>query len=315
MNICPITYRSCGEKNYSPEGLRMLNTRLNKLLALPLSASEQRREAIRLAGKLSIQGLQPKLSAVLSLKEAMFVPVERYGHYILKPQHSDYPQLPENEGITMHLARVAGMEVPLTGLVFSADGSMTYFIRRFDRVGKSGKLATEDFAQLAGRERSTKYDYSMERVVKLIDCYCSFPDVEKAILFQRTLYFWLTGNEDMHLKNFSVIRQKGKVTLSPLYDCLNSTAVYLALGREFDEIEEIALPLNGKKRNLTRRDIIDYFGSGRLGLTDKVIDKILQQFSAVMDEWISLIDASFLEDDIKKLYKEVLKKRRSVLGI
>lgn len=89
----------------------------------------------------------------------------------------------------MLLARVAGMEVPLTGLVFSADGSMTYFIRRFDRVGKSGKLATEDFAQLACRERSTKYDYSMERAVKLIDRYCSFPDVEKTILFQRTLYF------------------------------------------------------------------------------------------------------------------------------
>ncbi|MBD3278589.1 MAG: type II toxin-antitoxin system HipA family toxin [Candidatus Aegiribacteria sp.] len=315
MNTCPITYRQCGENKYSPEGLHMLNTRLDELLPLPLSALEQRREAIRLAGKLSIQGMQPKLSAVLSLNEATFIPVAKYGHYILKPQHADYPQLPENEGITMHLARVAGLEVPLSGLVFSADGSMTYFIRRFDRVGRFGKLATEDFAQLAGRERSTKYDYSMEKIVNLIDRYCSFPHVEKARLFQRFLYFWLTGNEDMHLKNFSVIRQNGKVTLSPLYDCLNSTAVYLALGRDYDGIEEIALPLNGKKKNLTMRDIIDYFGKDRLSLTGKVIDKTIQQFAAVMDEWIPLIDRSFLNDDIKKPYKEVLERRRAVLKI
>lgn len=314
MNRCPITYLDCDD-DYSPEGLRLLNNRLTRLSPLPLSASEQRREALRLAGKLSIQGMQPKLSAVLSVARETFEPVERYGLYILKPQHADYPQLPENEGVTMHLARVASLDVPVSGLIYSSDRSMTYFIRRFDRAGRAGKLATEDFAQLAGRERETKYRFSMEGVAKLIDRHCSFPVLERARLFQRTVFCWLTGNEDMHLKNFSMIRRSGKVELSPLYDCLNTAVVYEAMGKPQSEIEELALPLNGKKRNITREDLLEYFGKSRLNLTGRVIEKTLERFSVVMPEWFRLIEVSYLNDKLKDLYGELLHQRRDILKI
>lgn len=312
MNRCPITYREC-DHDYSPEGLRLLNNRLTRLSPLPMSASEQRREALRLAGKLSIQGMQPKLSAVLSVARETFEPVDRYGLYILKPQHADYPQLPENEGLTMHLARVASLDVPVSGLIYSSDRSMTYFIRRFDRAGRTGKLATEDFAQLAGRERETKYRYSMEGVAKLVDRHCSFPVVERARLFQRTIFCWLTGNEDMHLKNFSMIRRSGKVELSPLYDCLNTAVVHEFMGRPRSEIEELALPLNGKKRNLTRNDIVEYFGKTRLNLTDRVVKNTLNRFSAAVPEWLRLIEVSFLNDRLKSLYGELLHHRWNIL--
>ncbi len=315
MNRCPITYRDCGDDDYSPEGLRLLNNRLTRLSPLPLSAAEQRREALRLAGKLSIQGMQPKLTAVLSVERETFEPVDRYGLYILKPQHADYPQLPENEGLTMHLARVASLDVPVSGLIYSSDSSMTYFIRRFDRVGRTGKLATEDFAQLAGRERGTKYRYSLEKLATLIDRHCSFPVVERARLFQRTVFCWLTGNEDMHLKNSSMIRRSGKAELSPLYDCLNTTVVYMAMGRPRSEIDELALPLNGKKRNITRRDLLEYLGKNHLNLTGRVVEKTLEHFSSVLPEWFRLIEISFLDDGLKNLYGELLRQRREILEI
>lgn len=315
MNRCPITYLECGDADYSPAGLRLLNNRLAGLSPLSLSAAEQRREALRLAGKPSIPGVQPKLSVVLSVAGSVFELVERRGLYILKPQHADYPGLPENEGITMHMARVAGLEVPVSGLVRSMDGSLTYFIRRFDRVGRTGKLATEDFAQLSGLDRDAKYSSSMERVVELVDRHCTFPVIEKARLFRRTVFCWLTGNEDMHTKNFSLISRFGKVELSPLYDCLNTTVVYRAIGKPLAEIDEIALPLNGRKRNIRSRDLLDYFGRERLGLPGKVIDDAMGVFSGVMGEWLRLLGVSFLDDGLKDIYTEVLLRRKTTLGL
>ncbi len=293
----------------------MLNSRLERLNPFPYTAAQQRRESIRLAGKLSIAGVQPKLSAVLSVKHQTFIPVEKYGNYILKPQHADYPQLPENEAITMNMARVAGLELPLTGLVYSADGSMTYFIRRFDRVGKAGKLAVEDFSQLAGLGRDAKYSYSMEKLSGLLDGYCTFPEVEKNRLFQRVLFCWLTGNDDMHLKNFSVISRAGKVELSPLYDCLNTSAVYRLMGRKEEDLDEMALPLGGRKRNITRRILVDYYGAERLGLTARMIGKALDRFSRVLPLWNDLLEKSFLSEEVKGIYTDLLKRRSAELRL
>lgn len=101
--------------------------------------------------------------------------VDKGGRFILKPPNAAYPELPENEDLTMKLARVAGLETPDQGLVRAKDGKLVYWIRRFDRVGQKGKLAVEDFAQLLGRDRETKYDSSVEQVVGAIDLYCTFP--------------------------------------------------------------------------------------------------------------------------------------------
>lgn len=315
MNRCPITYLECGDAEYSQKGLEGINPKLKRLLPLPMSAAEQRLEAFRMAGKLSIQGIQPKLSAVLSVKDSIFRPVERHGLFILKPQHADYPQLPENEGLTMHMARVGGFDVPVSGLVRSADGTLTYFIRRFDRAGRTGRVATEDFAQIAGLDRDSKYSYSMEKLAGLVQMHCTLPVPEKAKLFRRTLYFWLTGNDDMHLKNFSMIRRNGKVELAPLYDCLSTVALYISIGVSPDDTDEIALPLNGRKRNLRKRDLIDYYGRERLGLTGKVIENTLEGLSSVLPEWFHLIEISFLDEGLKLIYRDILVQRKDALGL
>lgn len=205
-----------------------------------LSASELREEALARVGKMSIQGVQPKLSAKLKIKNNCFEIVDQGGHFILKPQNEYYPELPENEALTMSLAAHIGIEIPAHGLVYSKDGSMTYFIKRFDRTGHN-KLAVEDFAQLSQHDRATKYNSSMEKVAKIIAQYCSFPKIEWVNLFKLTLFNFLIGNEDMHLKNFSLITRGPKVSLSPAYDLLNTTIA------QRHAQEEIALPINGKK--------------------------------------------------------------------
>ncbi|MDO8930286.1 MAG: HipA domain-containing protein, partial [Bacteroidota bacterium] len=176
-----------------------------------------RAEAMQRASKMSIQGVRPKLSAILNIKDGLFEIVDKSGRYILKPQHHIFPELPQNEDLTMRLAASIGIEVPLHGLIYSKDSSLTYFIRRFDRKGQK---------------------------------------------------------DNMHLKNYSIIIRNGKVELSPAYDLLNSSIVLKG------DIEEIALSLKGKKSNLNRDMLVNYFGKERCSLTDKIIERILETIQA-----------------------------------
>ncbi|MBN4081476.1 HipA domain-containing protein [Caldithrix abyssi] len=308
MNRCPVTYESCGRDRYSAKGLRHISRYLTSLNDFPYTADEQRKEAIARSDKMSIQGVQLKLSARLNIKESRFDIVDLNGRYILKPQSQLYNMVPENEDLTMRLANIVGIKVPFHGLMYSKDGSLTYFIRRFDRIGRNEKVLMEDFAQLALATRSTKYESSMEKVAKLLE-YCTFPVIEKLKLFKLTLFNYLVGNEDMHLKNFSLITHNTKTELSPAYDLLNTS---IAIG---NASEEIALPLKGKKRNLTRTDLIDYFGKEHLNLNQKIIDDVLKKFSQSIPFWQERIQASFLSPKMQSNYMELLNNRRVILKL
>ena len=157
MSRCSITYEELPVgSSYSIKGLKELNRQLTSLLDLPFTAEEQRREALKRAGKMSVQGLQLKLSAVVNLRGQRFDLVDRGGKFLLKPPSNEYGELPENEDLTMRLAAQAGIEVPLHGMVRSKDGTLTYFIKRFDRVGRNDRVPVEDFAQLTGSSRETE---------------------------------------------------------------------------------------------------------------------------------------------------------------
>ncbi len=306
MTRCPITYKkleSGHHGRYSKEGLRLLSPSLSHLANLPFNAAQQIQEAAARATKMSIQGVQPKLSARINARKGRFEVVDRGGQYILKPQSPSYSHLPENEDLTMRLAATVGIEVPVHGLVQGSDGVWTYFIRRFDRPKRNFKLAVEDFAQLSLRNRSTKYESSMERVAAVVEKFSTFPQVENLDLFKRTIFCFLTGGEDMHLKNFSLITRGPRVQLAPAYDLLNST---IALR---NPQEEFALPLNGKKRNLTRFDLVDYFGSKRLKLSPASLNQSLEMIFTESMQWPETIEASFLPDKYKKKYLTVLENR------
>jgi len=300
---CPITYETLmGEENYSSKGLKLLSTVLTELRTLPFTQKMLQIEARKRADKMSIQGVQPKISARLNATQQCFELVDTQGTFILKPQSQDYQQAPENEDLSMRLAKEAGIVTPLHGLVYAQDNAMVYFIKRFDRVKKQ-KIAVEDFAQLSGMSRDTKYNYSMEKLIKIIDRYTTFPKIEKAEIFLRIMVNFIIGNEDMHLKNYSLITHHNKITLAPAYDFINST---LALGTAK---EEIALSLNDKKRNLKKQDFIDYFAIKKLELPLKIIDQKLQLIFEAQPIWVDLIKRSFLSESLKKQYSQIISER------
>ncbi len=314
MNRCPITFEVCEDGRYSRAGLRLLSARLHDLKDFPYSAAQQRQEAVLRAGKISIQGIQPKLSVVLNVTQQTFALCDQHARYIIKPQHALYPNLPENEALTMRLAQRVGIEVPVHGLVYCQDGSLSYFVKRFDRIGHNRKLAVEDFAQLSQRSRDTKYDSSMERLIVVLDRYCTFPAVEKVKLLQRCLFCFLTGNEDMHLKNFSLITRNDKIELSPAYDLLNTTIAFLALGQSLEDIEEVALPLKGRKKRLSAAAWLRYYALERLELTEKVVDRVVHELRQIQAPWHETIEQSLLPTGQKELYHELLDERCTRLG-
>lgn len=306
MNKCLLTYAPIDSGRYSLNAIRKIAPGLKDISPLPMDAESLRFEALTRADKMSIQGVQSKLSAKLSIKEQAFGIVDKDGRYILKPQSGLYPQLPENEDLSMHLASLAKIEVPQHGLVYARDDSLVYFIKRFDRKGQKEKVSTEDFAQLSGHTRETKYRSSMEQVAAVLDEYCSFPLIEKQKLFERTIFNFLIGNEDMHLKNFSLITIDGITKLSPAYDLLNTSIV-------LRNPEEMALPLKGKKSNLTKALFTRYFAEERLELTPKVRDSVLERFHAVLPVWRDWIERSFLREELRERYLSLLSMRENVL--
>jgi serine/threonine-protein kinase HipA len=206
------------------------------------------------------------------------------------------------------MAKVFGLEVPFHGMLYGKDDSLSYFIKRFDRYGKGKKLATEDFAQLTGNTRDTKYRFTMEKLIPVLDDYCSFPAIEKADFFKRVLFCYVTGNEDMHLKNFSLITKNGTITLTPVYDYLNSTIAIK------NPEAEIALTLKGKKSNLKASDFINYYAKERLQLNEKTIATILEQLNKATPKWKELLEISFLSNEMKEKYLILLETRIEMIG-
>ncbi len=309
INRCLLTYEEleAGE-SYTLAGLKKINVRLTNLKPFPYDRQEQTREVQRHAGKISIQGIQPKLSAKLSVKNESFELVDKDGEYIIKPQVNDYPELPQNEDLTMHLAQIVGLNVPWHGLIKAKDGSLLYVIKRFDRLPKKKKLPQEDFAQLLGATRSTKYHSNMEKVCEIVEAFCSFPALELENVFKLTLFSFLIGNEDLHLKNFSVqTTLKGIVKLTPAYDLMNTTIALV------EPQEELALELNGKKHGITRKDLIDYFAPEHCYVKKEHAIKILDSYLKQIPTFESWVQKSFLSKEMKEKYMKLILDRAAIL--
>ena len=304
MKRCPITYEIIpADKNYSAKGLKLLAPKLQDIQVLALTAQE-----IRDACQMSIPGIQAKVGAILKINENRFAVANQNSAYILKPQSSSYAELPENEALTMTLASIIGIDTPLHGLIYGIDGNLTYFIKRFDRSSHKNKIAVEDFTQLSQASRDSKAASSMEKIASLIEEFCSFPKLEVIKLFKLTLFNFLCGNADMHLKNFSLITSDKKIFLAPIYDLLNTTIV------QAKTKEEIALPLNGKKRHLTAEDLINYYGA-QLHLNKKIISQVVHEIKHALPLWKALIKHSFLSEEMKIKYLNLLVERCQCLKL
>jgi serine/threonine-protein kinase HipA len=256
--------------------------------------------------KTTVTGVQPKLSLHLenlSKKDEplRFTIVGLWGGYILKPPAKQYKFLPELEDLTMHLAEIAGIEVVPHSLIRLSSGKLAYITRRIDRTNEA-KIHMEDMCQLTERLTEQKYNGSHEQIGKAIIKYSINPGLDIINFFEQVVFSFLTGNADMHLKNFSLYdRPELGYVLSPAYDMVASSLVV-----EGDE-EDLALTLNGKKKKLRKKDFLA--AMNRFDMDARAIENIFSKFRNSEKKWHAYIDLSFLPDDMKKLFHDLIKER------
>lgn len=256
--------------------------------------------------RMSLSGVQPKVSAVFSRKENCFKIVETNGSYILKPSPQAFPGASENEVLTMKLAKEAGLDIPLCGWLRAKDGSGVFWIERFDRwgVGNRNRVRCEDFCQILEVQASWKYLGNLETLARVVREHCSNPRLQLVLLFHRVLFCWITGNGDMHLKNWSLIENGSLIELAPAYDLLNTHVL-------IDDEEESALALDDCKSGWDRGLLVDYFGKKICSVSDRMIAKILNQLRSV--DWERSIYQSALDEDARQQYVALVRKRLGIL--
>lgn len=252
--------------------------------------------------RVAVTGVQRKLSLDLAPANdgapTRLTFVGLWGRFVLKPPSPEYPQMPELEHATMRLASRAGIDTAPHGLVRLASGELAYVARRFDRVD-GGKLALEDMAQLTGKLTEDKYRSSMEQVGKAVLRWSSNPILDATRLLDVVVFSFLTGNADMHLKNFSLLTDAdGTVSLSPAYDLL-ATKLLIP-----EDAEEMALSVNGKRARLGRSD---FAALGRhLRIADKAIDATFERLERVLPELLAAIDSTFLAPETKSSWATLI---------
>lgn len=263
----------------------------------------------------AVTGVQPKLSLDLEKQKgepARLTLVGLNGDYILKPSSKEYAELPENEDLTMHLAELVKIRTAKHSLIRLHSGELAYLTKRFDRKNTSTssvqaqKIAVEDFCQLSENLTEHKYRGSIEKIGKLTHQFTANNGFEVQRLFELVLFSYLTGNADMHLKNFSLIENTlGEYEFSPAYDLLN-TALVIA-----DDTEESALTINGKKNRLKLNDFNTLAES--LKINEKSLKAIYKRFHKILPKWILFIEQSFLSKEMQENYIHLITKRHKKL--
>lgn len=251
----------------------------------------------------TLTGVQAKLSLHLDRHEGSkrLTIVGLWGDFIFKPQTQSYKTLPENEDLTMHLAEIAKIKVVPHTLIRLQDGTLGYLTKRIDRTSEGGKIPMEDMCQLTERQTEYKYKSSYEQIAKVIAKHSYVPLLDLTDFYEQVFFNWLVGNNDMHLKNYSLYAPKGKWVLTPAYDLLNVSMV------NPKDTEELALTLNAKKKRIKKSDFVRAMETS--GISPKVFDNILAKYRKLLPKFNEIIDLSFLDEEDKDLYKQSIASR------
>lgn len=287
-------HRECIEKFFGTTKLPELNYRLEELDQLALQIIQK---------QTALTGVQPKLSLHLTEhpgSERLTV-VGLRGRYICKSQTTLYPMMPEVEDLSMHLAEVARIETVPHSLMRMADGSLCYLTRRIDRTSDGSKIPMEDMCQLTERPTEYKYRGSYESIGRMLAQYSSVPRMDVTDFLEVVLFSWIIGNNDMHLKNFSLYENRGRIRLTPAYDLINAAII------NPQDDEELALTLNGRKRKFQTADFLQ--AAETLGIDRKVMTRLIDKQIALLPKYESVIDASFLSDQLKEQYLSLVTER------
>ena len=272
--------------------------------------SELARKVIRTST--SLTGVQSKMSLDVDRggknEPARFTIVGLWGKYIFKPQRPRYRCLPELEDLTMKMADAAGIRTAPHSLIRLADGEIAYLTKRLDRDARGRKISMLDFCQLTNRLTEHKYFGTYPQLAETVKKYSGSPMLDVQRFWEVVLFSWMTGNSDMHCKNFSLIDTgSGEYALAPAYDLL---AVLLA-DREDTEEMAMSFTVGGAKSGFNRNTFMTAFTQSGIPVT--VADKIIERMKGCLPKWEELITQSFLPEKMKADYTRMLRQRVELL--
>lgn len=271
---------------------------------------ELARQVIRTSS--SVTGVQAKMSLDVNrggkIEPAKFTIVGLWGKYIFKPQSGKYPCLPELEDLTMKMAEAARIRTARHTLIRLADGELGYLTLRMDRGSKGEKISMLDMCQLTNRLTEHKYYGTYQQLAETVKKYSSVPMLDVQRFWEVVLFSWITGNSDMHCKNFSLVDTgHGEYTLAPAYDLL---AVLLADPEDNEEMA-MSFTVGGAKSGFDRNTFMTAFTQSGIPVT--VADKIIERMKSYLPKWKELISQSFLPEKMKTDYYCLLNKRINLL--
>lgn len=277
----------------------MFNT--SELPIIDFNLQDVSQKAQKSTGKLSISGVQPKLSMKLDKKNNSLISVAEGGEYILKPQIAAFSNIPENEQCCMDIAAELGINVPPHCLLPLKDRSWAYIVKRFDR--ESGlKIHQEEFFQIL--ESGDKYKGSVEQIGRRLKEISTAPGYDVQLLFERVVFNFIIGNGDAHLKNYSIAyRDKETIRLTPAYDIVCSKLV-------IPDEEDSALSINSKKNGLKRDDfdkLAEY-----LNIPIKIRYEKFEKNLTLME---TVIKNSEIKKEIQEQFINIINERLSRMGI
>ena len=303
----------CNELNseedfHSACSLKFFGTNVAPKLNYTIDEMEELAQNI-VENSITVPGVQPKLSLgfikdVLQNenKGRLTVVGALGGNYILKPQNKTFPEMPENEHLTMKMAEIFGISIVPSSLIRLKSGELSYITKRIDRKENGEKIHMQDMFQIT--EAFDKYRSSLEKIAKAISEYSSNTLLDILRFYEVILFSYITGNNDMHLKNFSLIRNNEDWEFSPAYDLLN---VHLHLP---EDKEETALTLAGKKSRLTKKDFIQL--GLKFNLSEKQISNSFKRLKKGEKKMLALIEKSFLTPKNQEEYKVMIISRLDI---
>lgn len=315
MSKCLYCYQELekGKEDFHPDCARkFFGSKTAPLLTYTRdNLSELARQVIRTST--SVTGVQTKMSLDVNRggkgEPAKFTIVGLWGKYIFKPQSYKYPFLPELEDLTMKMAEAAHIRTARHTLVRLSGGELGYLTLRMDRGKKGEKISMLDLCQLTNRLTEHKYHGTYQQLAETIKKYSSAPMLDVQRYWEVVLFSWITGNSDMHCKNFSLIDNgNGEYTLAPAYDLLPVLLV------DTEDTEEMAMSFSvgGVKNGFNRDTFISAFTQS--GITSALADKMIERMRGYIPKWKELISQSFLPEKMKNNYCSLLNQRESVLN-
>lgn len=321
FNVCPGTLKA-GFESYSPSCLRKVFGGKKVSHVLDFSYDNNQKNLIASINKISISGVQEKLSAIVKGGKIILTPEGESGRYIIKPT-PDYMHLrfrsniPANEHLTMQIAsQVYKIETADNALTFFPDDKPAYITKRFDYMPDGSKISQDDFASIAGKTENNhgkdfKYTGSYEDAAKLLRENVAAWQVEMTKFFTLVVFNYLFSNGDAHLKNFSLqATANGDYVLTPAYDLMN-TSIHID-DSDF-ALQDGLMPKSEHSATYDRtghpcKDDFITFGK-RIGVLPKKLDSIIDTFATEQPKVYDLIENSFLDDKTKRRYKQSYQER------